>query len=87
MALRATRRAVAAAPVCAAARRRAQRACCSSCKPGGGGGGGARRALSTKVREMIITPMFVEAAKATLHFEETDADKVYMLASFTDLAL
>jgi len=42
--------------------------------------------LRLKVREMIITPMFVEAAKATLHLEE-ESGKVYMLASFTDLAV
>ena len=42
--------------------------------------------IRLQVREMIITPMFVEAAKATLHLEEKFG-KVYMLASFTDLAL
>ena len=39
-----------------------------------------------EVRKSIVTPMFVEAAKATLHLEEKSG-KVYMLASFTDLAV
>lgn len=40
-----------------------------------------------QVRRSIITPMFVVAAKETLHLRNESNGNVYMLASFTDLAL
>jgi len=45
------------------------------------------KTIIQQVRKSIITPMFVEVAKETLHLQNVRNGNVYMLASFTDLAL